>query len=98
MKSFSICTLTAALLISGCSEKQFDETTYVLIRGSTVDDSSPAVRAYFANEGAHLNRVSCREILLLSNEAVDARIARGEKHLVKYECVSIAEARERGFK
>ena len=45
-----------------------------------------------------LNGVSCRELLGLDNEAVDARIAHGEKHLVRYQCVSLAEARERGFK
>jgi len=93
--TFAIATI---LLFSGCSKKQFDDTTYVLIRSSTIDSSTPALHAYFVNEGAHLNGLSCRELLQLANEAVDARIARGESKLVKYECVSLSEARERGFK
>lgn len=86
------------LLLAGCAKKEFDDSTYVLIRNSTANSSTPALRAYFVGEGAELNGISCRELLRLANEAVEARISRGEKHLVKYECVSLAEARARGFK
>jgi hypothetical protein len=91
-------TLMSLLLVSGCDKREFDDSAYVLIRNSTVNDSTPALRAYFVGEGAQLNGISCRELLGLANEAVEARIARGELHLVKYQCVSLAEARERGFK
>ena len=90
--------LTSLLLVSGCDKKEFDDSAYVLIRNSTVNNSTPALRAYFVDEGAQLNGISCRELLGLANEAVEARIARGETHLVKYQCVSLGEARERGFK
>jgi len=98
MKLYIALGLISILLVTGCGKKGFDDSTYVLIRNSTVNGSTPALRAYFVGEGAQLNGVSCRELLGLANEAIEARIARGEAHLVKYQCVSIAEARERGFK
>ena len=98
MKWYLALALISPLLVTGCNKKEFDDSTYVLIRNSTVNSSTPALRAYFVGEGAELNGISCRELLGLANEAVEARIARGETHLVKYQCVSLAEARERGFK
>ena len=44
--------LTTRLLISGCDKKEFDDSAYVLIRNSTVNNSTPALRAYFVGEGA----------------------------------------------
>ena len=90
--------LPCLLLASGCGMKDFDDSTYVLVRNSAFNSSTPGLRAYFVGEGAQLNGTSCRELLGLANEAVETRIARGETNLVKYECVSLAEARERGFK
>jgi hypothetical protein len=97
MKWPAVPALISLLLVAGC-KKEFDDSAYVLVRNSTANSSAPALRAYFVDEGATLNGISCRELLALANEAVEARTARGEKHLVKYECVSLAEARERGFK
>lgn len=75
------------------------ETGYVLIRyaGGT-GGSVPALRAYFIEKDASSNRIGCTEILGLANEAVEARKAKGEAHLVNYECVTVHEAKERGFK
>ena len=98
MKRHSTLILLSAILLAGCAKKEFDDSTYVLVRNSTANSSTPALRAYFLDEGARLNGISCREVLELANEAVQARISRGEDHLVKYECVSLREARERGFK
>ena len=98
MKWHAAPVLIALFLVAGCAKKEFDDATYVLIRTSTISSSAPALRAYFVDEGAELNGISCRELKELANEAVEARISRGEKHLQKYECVSLAEARERGFK
>jgi hypothetical protein len=98
LKRHFIITLSSAFFFAGCAKKEFDDSAYVLVRNSTVSSSIPALRAYFVDEGAKLNGISCREMLELANEAVQARISRGETHLVKYECVSIREARERGFK
>lgn len=98
MKWHIALALMGLLLVAGCDKKEFDDTAYVLIRNSTVNNSTPALRAYFVGEGAQLNGISCRELLGLANEAIEARIARGETHLVKYQCVSLAEAHERGFK
>lgn len=98
MKWHTAFALIGLFLVAGCTEKEFDDSTYVLIRNSTASSSTPALRAYFVDEGAELNGISCRELLGLANEAVEARISRGETHLVKYECVSLSEARERGFK
>ncbi len=98
MKWHPASVLICLFLVAGCTEKEFDDSTYVLIRNSTASSSAPALRAYFVDKGAELNGISCRELLGLANEAVEARISRGETHLVKYECVSLAEARERGFK
>jgi hypothetical protein len=98
MKWHTVLALVSLLLSAGCAKKEFDDSAYVLIRNSTVNSSTPALRAYFVDEGAQLNGTSCRELLDLANEAVEARISRGETHLVKYECVSLREARERGFK
>ncbi|SKA29008.1 hypothetical protein SAMN02745674_02937 [Lysobacter spongiicola DSM 21749] len=97
MKCNSTLALIATLGFTACSNQQLDESTYVLLRSSTVDSSSPALRAYFMGEGAQLNGAGCRELLQLANEGVAARHAAGETHLVKYECVSLAEARERGI-
>jgi hypothetical protein len=98
MKWHIALVLMSLLFVCGCDKKEFDDSAYVLIRNSTVNNSTPALRAYFVGEGAQLNGISCRELLGLANEAVEARINRGETHLVKYQCVSLAEARERGFK
>jgi hypothetical protein len=98
MKLHSLFALAGALIFAGCTKNEFDDSAYVLVRNSTVSSSTPAFRAYFLDEGAKLNGISCREVLELANEAVQARMARGETHLVKYECVSLREARERGFK
>lgn len=98
MKWHVASALICIFLVSGCAENEFDDSTYVLLRNSTASSSTPALRAYFVDERAELNGISCRELLGLANEAVEARISRGETHLVKYECVSLAEARERGFK
>ena len=81
------------LAIAGCKEKALDDSAYVLVR-----DPTPGFRAYFMGEGAHLNGLSCREIMGLANEAVDERRSRGETTLSRYECVSLREARERGIK
>lgn len=92
-------TLLALLVLSlstGCGKK--DDSTYVLIRDGSVGYAGPALRAYFVDGDAHLNGIDCRELLTLANEAVEARKSRGETHLMKYECVSLREARERGFK
>lgn len=98
MRWFSVIALSSALIFTGCTKNEFDDSAYVLVRNSTVSSSTPALRAYFVDEGAQLNGISCREVLELANEAVQARIERGETQLVKYECVSLREARERGFK
>lgn len=98
MKWHTASALICLFLMAGCTEKEFDGSTYVLIRNSSASSSTPALRAYFVDEDAELNGISCRELLGLANEAVEARISRSETHLVKYECVSLAEARERGFK
>ena len=98
MKWHTALALVSLLLVAGCAKKEFDDSSYVLIRNSTVNSSTPALRAYFVDEGAELNRIGCRELLALANEAVEARISRGETHLVKYDCVSLREARVRGFK
>lgn len=98
MKWHVTLALINLFLVAGCAKKEFDDSAYVLIRNSTVSSSTPALRAYFVDESAELNGTSCRELLGLANEAVEARISRGETHLVKYECVSLTEARERGFK
>lgn len=91
MKWYAALVLVSLSLGAGCSKEEPDSRTYVLIRNA-------GVRAYFMGEGAHLNGISCRELLQLANEAVEARISRGETNLEKYECVSLPEARERGFK
>jgi hypothetical protein len=98
MKFHSLLALAGALIFAGCTKNEFDDSAYVLVRNSTVSTSTPALRAYFVDEGAKLNGISCREVLELANEAIQARMALGETHLVKYECVSLREARERGFK
>ena len=98
MKWLTTLTLLCALIFAGCTKNEFDDSAYVLVRNSTASSSTPALRAYFVDEGAQLNGISCREVLELANEAVQTRMARGETHLVKYECVSLREARERGFK
>ena len=98
MKLPSLFALAGAFIFAGCTKNEFDDSAYVLVRNSTVSSSTPALRAYFLDEGAQLNGISCREVLELANEAVQARIERGETQLVKYECVSLREARERGFK
>jgi len=98
MNWHTVFALIGFFFLVGCNKNEFDDSTYVLIRNSTASSSTPALRAYFADEGANLNGISCRELMGLANEAVEARISRGETHLVKYECVSLAEARERGFK
>jgi hypothetical protein len=98
MKFHSLLALAGVLIFAGCTKKDFDDSAYVLVRNSTVSTSTPALRAYFVDEGAKLNGISCREVLELANEAIQARMALGETHLVKYECVSLREARERGFK
>lgn len=82
---------------AGCDNKKIDDSTYVLIRYSGVT-SEPALRAYFVDGDALLNGIDCRELLALTNEAVEARKSRGGTQLMKYECVSLREARERGFK
>ena len=98
MKWLSALALISLIFVSGCDQKKFDDSAYVLIRNSTLKDSNPALRAYFVGEGAQLNGISCMELLGIANEAIAARLARGETNLVKYQCVSLAEARERGFK
>lgn len=90
--------LSTTLIFAGCTKSEFDDSAYVLVRNNTISSSTPALRAYSLDEGAQLNGISCREVLKLANEAVQARIERGETQLVKYECVSLREARERGFK
>ena len=85
-------------LLAGCGTDGPSESSYVLIRNLGTNPSVPALRAYFTDGDAHLNGIDCRELMGLANEAVEARQARGETHLVKYECVSLTEARERGFK
>lgn len=97
MKQHVAFVLVCAFLGAGCSSRDIDDSAYVLIRYATADESAPALRAYFSDEGATLNGISCREILQLANEAVEARVAKGETNLVKYQCVSLQEARERGF-
>jgi hypothetical protein len=84
------------VVLAGCDAKIFDESTYVLVR-QTNESSAPGLRAYFVDGDAKLNGIDCRELLTLANEAVDLRQARGEI-VTKYECVSLREARERGFK
>jgi len=96
-KAYPVIALLVVSLGAGCSKLEPDSSTYVLLR-NIGDGTKPGFRAYFMGEGAYLNGISCREVLLLANEAVEARISRGEKHLEKYECVSLAEARERGLK
>jgi len=98
MKGHTTLTLLCALIFAGCTKNELDDSAYVLVRNSTASSSTPALRAYFVDEGAQLNGISCREVLELANEAVQARMAQGEIQLVKYECVSLREARERGFK
>lgn len=85
------------LLASGCAQRDFDDSTYVLMRNSTLDGSTSAFGAYFIYEDARMNGINCREVMGLANEAIDARLARGEGMLVKYECISLAEARDRGL-
>jgi hypothetical protein len=97
MKWYAAFALVSLSFGAGCSKEEPDSSTYVLIRKAG-GGTSPGLRAYFIGEGAHLNGISCRELLLLANEAVEARISRGETNLEKYECVSVPEARERGFK
>lgn len=58
--------LMSLLLVSGCDKKDFDDSAYVLIRNSTVNNSTPALRAYFMGEGAELNGIGCRELLGLA--------------------------------
>ena len=97
MKPHAAFFLMCAFLGTGCSNRDFESSAYVLIRYSGTDESVPALRAYFSDEGAKLNGISCREVLQLVNEAVEARVEKGETYLVKYQCVSLQEARERGF-
>lgn len=89
--------LATFLLIAACGREAPDDSTYVLIRYSGIN-ASLGLRAYFMDGDAQLNGVDCRELMALANEAVDTRTSRGEAHLVKYECVSLRDARERGFK
>lgn len=98
VKHKSMLTLVSLALLAGCSAEVTSDSSYVLIRSLGADRSAPALRAYFVDGDARLNGVDCRELMTLANEAVTARISRGETHLVKYECVSLREARERGFK
>lgn len=91
-----LLSFLCVVFLAGCDAKIFDESTYVLVRqinGSSV----PGLRAYFVDGDAKLNGTDCRELLTLANEAVELRQARGEI-VTKYECVSLREARERGFK
>lgn len=84
--------------LSGCSQTTIDDSAYVMIRNSTMRSDQVAVRSYFWGEGAELNGISCREVAQLANEAVELRRSRGERHLEKYECVSLSEARARGVR
>jgi len=92
--SFAVCLV----LLTGCGGDVPNESSYVLIRNMTAEPSTPALRAYFTDGDAQQNGIDCRELMGLANEAIEARQALGERHLVKYECVSLKEARERGFK
>ena len=98
MKLYIAIALASVVLSGGCVSQNYDDSAYVLIRYSTANESRPSLRAYFTDEGAQINGISCKEVLQLVNEAVDARVARGETNLVKYQCVSLEDARERGFK
>jgi hypothetical protein len=85
-------------LLASCADKGPSDSSYVLVRNVGVGPSDPATRAYFMDGDAQMNGIECREVVTLANEAVDVRRSRGETSLVKYECVSLREARERGFK
>lgn len=89
---------TLLSMMAACSDTRFDESAYILIRENSLLPGQVGVRAYFSGEGASLNGGSCREVVQLANEAVESRKSRGETHVVKYECVSLAEAKARGVK
>jgi hypothetical protein len=91
-----LLTFLCVVILAGCDAKILDDSTYVLVRQSSVS-SALGLRAYFIDGDAKLNGTDCRELLTLANEAVERRQARGEI-VTKYECVSLREARERGFK
>ena len=84
--------------MAACSDTSLDESAYVLIHQNTLLPEEVGVRAYLWGEEASPNGGACREVVQLANETVDSRKPRGETHLVKYECVSLAEAKARGVK
>ncbi|PPD34266.1 MAG: hypothetical protein CTY19_05305 [Methylomonas sp.] len=96
MKWKIIFALAVLSLSSGCDMRVLDESTYVLVRQSNLS-SEPGLRAYFVDGDATLNGIDCRELMSLANEAVELHKIKGET-ATKYECVSLREARERGFK
>ncbi len=98
MKWNSLLVLLILAQSVGCGKRELDDSAYVLIRYSSLENSKPALRAYFIDGDATLNGIDCRELLKLSNEAILARKSSGESNLMKYECISLRDARERGFK